>query len=129
MTGGMKDFAALLETLVLTPSRNAKIAAMAAYFRATPDPDRGIALAAITRDLSLANLKAGALRQLTMDRVDPDLFLMSYDYVGDMAETISLIWPAPDGDADGELVQQHQRPSGRRRRRGGRGQRRPSCSR
>ncbi|MBR71220.1 MAG: ATP-dependent DNA ligase, partial [SAR116 cluster bacterium] len=103
MTGGMKDFAALLETLVLTPSRNAKIAAMAAYFRATPDPDRGIALAAITRDLSLANLKAGALRQLTMERVDPDLFLMSYDYVGDMAETISLIWPAPDGDADGEL--------------------------
>ncbi|GIR50969.1 MAG: hypothetical protein CM15mP60_0300 [Alphaproteobacteria bacterium] len=103
MTGGMKDFAALLETLVLTPSRNAKIAAMAAYFCATPDPDRGIALAAITRDLSLANLKAGALRQLTMERVDPDLFLMSYDYVGDMAETISLIWPAPDEDADGEL--------------------------
>ena len=69
MTGRMKDFAALLETLVLTPSRNAKIAAMAAYFRATPDPDRGIALAAITRDLSLANLKAGALRQLTMEPV------------------------------------------------------------
>ena len=93
----MKDFAALLETLVLTPSRNAKIAAMAAYFQNTPDPDRGIALAAITRDLSLANLKAGALRQLTMERVDPDLFLMSYDYVGDLAETISLIWPAADG--------------------------------
>jgi len=95
----MKDFAALLETLVLTPSRNAKIAAMASYFRHTPDPDRGIALAAITRDLSLANLKAGALRQLTMERVDPELFLMSYDYVGDLAETISLIWPAA-GDAD-----------------------------
>ena len=93
----MKDFATLLETLVLTPSRNAKIAAMASYFRNTPDPDRGIALAAITRDLSLANLKAGALRQLTMERVDPDLFLMSYDYVGDLAETISLIWPAADG--------------------------------
>ena len=90
----MKDFAALLETLVLTPSRNAKIAAMATYFQTTPDPDRGIALAAITRDLSLANLKAGVLRQLTMERVDPDLFLMSYDYVGDLAETISLIWPA-----------------------------------
>lgn len=89
----MKDFAALLETLLLTPSRNAKIAAMASYFRTTPDPDRGIALAAITRDLSLANLKPAALRQLVMERVDPELFLMSYDYVGDMAETISLIWP------------------------------------
>ena len=95
----MKDFAALLETLVLTPSRNAKIAAMASYFKHTQDPDRGIALAAITRDLSLANLKAGALRQLTMERVDPELFLMSYDYVGDLAETISLIWPAA-GDTD-----------------------------
>ena len=102
----MKDFAALLESLVLTPSRNAKIAAMASYFRTTPDPDRGIALAAITRDLSLANLKPGALRQLTMERVDPELFLMSYDYVGDLAETISLIWPAsedsePDSDRGG----------------------------
>ena len=90
----MKDFAALLETLLLTPSRNAKIAAMASYFRTTPDPDRGVALAAITRDLSLANLKPAALRQLVVERVDPELYLMSYDYVGDMAETISLIWPA-----------------------------------
>ena len=89
----MKDFAALLETLLLTPSRNAKIAAMASYFRTTPDPDRGVALAAISRDLSLANLKPAALRQLVMERVDPELYLMSYDYVGDMAETISLIWP------------------------------------
>ena len=32
-----------------------------------------------------------------MDRVDPELYLMSYDYVGDMAETISLIWPSPPG--------------------------------
>ena len=90
----MKDFAALLETLVVTPSRNAKIAAMARYFQTTPDPDRGFALAAITRDLTLTNLKAGALRGLAMERVDPELFLMSYDYVGDLAETISLIWPA-----------------------------------
>jgi len=90
----MRNFAALLETLVLTPSRNAKIAAMARYFQTTADPDRGVALAAITRDLSLANLKPAALRHLVMERVDPELFLMSYDYVGDMAETISLIWPA-----------------------------------
>ncbi|MGB1872447.1 MAG: cisplatin damage response ATP-dependent DNA ligase [Candidatus Puniceispirillaceae bacterium] len=93
----MKRFAELLETLALTPSRNAKIEAMARYFRTTPDPDRGFALAAITRDLTLSNLKPSALRQLTMDRVDPDLFLMSYDYVGDLAETISLIWPHCEG--------------------------------
>jgi len=89
----MKRFAALLETLILTPSRNAKIDAMARYFSETPDPDRGYALAAITRDLTLKNLKASGLRALVNGRVDPDLFAMSYDYVGDMAETIALIWP------------------------------------
>ena len=93
----MKRFAALLETLILTPSRNAKIDAMARYFSETPDPDRGYALAAITRDLTLKNLKASGLRALVAGRVDPDLFAMSYDYVGDMAETIALIWPE---DAD-----------------------------
>jgi len=103
----MKDFAALLETLVITSSRNAKIEALVRYFKATPDPDRGYALAAITRDLTLSNLKPGTLRQLVMERVDPELFLMSYDYVGDLAETIALIWPQPiaadaatTGDAD-----------------------------
>ena len=89
----MKRFAVLLETLILTPSRNAKIDAMARYFSETPDPDRGYALAAITRDLTLKNLKASRLRALVTGRVDPDLFAMSYDYVGDMAETIALIWP------------------------------------
>ena len=89
----MKRFAILLETLILTPSRNAKIDAMARYFSETPDPDRGYALAAITRDLTLKNLKASGLRALVTGRVDPDLFAMSYDYVGDMAETIALIWP------------------------------------
>ena len=89
----MKRFAALLETLILTPSRNAKIDAIVSYFSETPDPDRGYALAAITRDLTLKNLKASGLRALITGRVDPDLFAMSYDYVGDMAETIALIWP------------------------------------
>ena len=89
----MNRFAKLLEKLLFTPSRNAKIIAMAEYFENTPDPDRGFALGAITRDLSLNNLKPTQLRTLTKSRVDPELFDMSYDYVGDMAETISLIWP------------------------------------
>ncbi len=89
----MKDFAALLEKLILTPSRNRKIDALAEYFQNTADPDRGYALAAITRDLSFKNLKAGTLKTLTMERVDPVLFQLSYDYVGDLAETIALIWP------------------------------------
>ena len=67
----MNRFASLLETLILTPSRNAKISAMAQYFQDTPDPDRGYALAAITRDLTLANLKPAGLRALVAERVPP----------------------------------------------------------
>ncbi len=89
----MNRFAELLERLILTPSRNRKIELLARYFQDTPDPDRGYALAAITRDLKLKNLKASALKQMTVEKVDPVLFELSYDYVGDMAETISLIWP------------------------------------
>lgn len=96
----MIEFAALLEKLILTPSRNRKIEALAAFFQNTPDPDRGYALAAITRNLKLKNLKAGALKDITKQRVDPHLFDLSYDYVGDMAETISLIWPTRE---EGEL--------------------------
>ena len=89
----MKAFAELLEKLILTPSRNRKLETLANYFANTPDPDRGYALAAITRDLKLKNLKSGVLKELARERVDPVLFDLSYDYVGDMAETIALIWP------------------------------------
>ena len=33
------------------------------------------------------------LRELVYEQVDQHLFDYSYDYVGDLAETISLIWP------------------------------------
>ncbi|PYE86646.1 cisplatin damage response ATP-dependent DNA ligase [Phyllobacterium leguminum] len=92
----MEAFAELLDRLVLTPQRNGKIRLLVDYFRATPDPERGFALAAITRDLDLASVKPAMLRALIIERVDPELFAYSYDYVGDLAETISLIWPAPE---------------------------------
>ena len=89
----MKAFSDLLERLVFTPSRNAKLALLEDYFRSTPDPDRGYALAALTGGLSFKNVKAGVIRQLIEGRVDPVLFGWSYDYVGDLAETAALIWP------------------------------------
>ncbi len=90
----MKEFAALLDRLVLTPQRNGKITLLVDYFRQTPDPDRGLALAAITRDLDIANVKPAMLRGLIAERMDEQLFAYSYDYVGDLAETISLAWTA-----------------------------------
>lgn len=93
----MQSFAALLERLVLTPSRNAKLQLICDYLRHTPDPSRGWALAAITGDLNIPSVKPAAIRELVAARVDPVLFNLSYDYVGDLAETISLIWPQRPG--------------------------------
>ena len=89
----MKAFAELLDRLVLTPSRNRKLQLMADYFRVTPDPDRGLALAALIGDLDFPAVKPALLRTLVMERIDPVLFGYSYDYVGDLAETMSLVWP------------------------------------
>lgn len=90
----MNRFAELLDRLVLTPSRNGKLRLLTDYFRGVEDPDRGHALAAITGDLSIAAVKPAMLRALVTERMDPVLFGYSYDYVGDLAETISLVWPA-----------------------------------
>ncbi|MEM8657805.1 MAG: cisplatin damage response ATP-dependent DNA ligase, partial [Pseudomonadota bacterium] len=92
----MKRFAALLERLALTPARLGKLRLLEDYFRDAPDPDRGIGLAAITRDLDIRSVKPALLRDLAVRRVDAELFALSYDYVGDLAETLALIW-VPEG--------------------------------
>jgi DNA ligase-1 len=86
-------FADLLERLVFTPGRNAKIALLRRYFATQPDPDRGIGLAAVTGELSLTAAKPALIRDLAASRTDPALFAWSYDYVGDLAETVALMWP------------------------------------
>jgi DNA ligase 1 len=91
----VRAFATLLERLVYTRSRNAKLKLIGDYLRATPDPDRGWALAALTGDLDLPAVKPALIRALVEERVDPVLFHMSRDYVGDTAETVSLLWPRP----------------------------------
>jgi DNA ligase 1 len=95
----MIAFAELLERLVFTPSRNAKIALLRHYFMTQPDPDRGIGLAAITGELSFTAAKPGLIRELAAARTDPVLFGWSYDYVGDLAETVALMWPAAPTNA------------------------------
>jgi DNA ligase 1 len=90
----MIAFAELLERLVFTPSRNAKIALLRRYFATQPDPDRGVGLAAITGELAFTAAKPGLIRELAATRTDPVLFAWSYDYVGDLAETVALMWPA-----------------------------------
>jgi DNA ligase-1 len=96
----MNRFAALLDRLAYESGRNAKLRLLEDYFRTTPDPERGYALAAITGALSFRHAKPGLIRELVAERTDPVLFAMSYDYVGDLSETVALMWPAPaHGDA------------------------------
>jgi DNA ligase 1 len=92
----MNRFAQLLDRLAYEPGRNNKLRLLTAYFRETEDPDRGYALAALTGALSFKHAKPGLIRDLITDRTDPVLFALSYDYVGDLSETVALMWPKAD---------------------------------
>lgn len=100
----MNRFAALLDRLAYEPRRLGKLALLEAYFRETPDPDRGWALAAMTGALTFKNAKAGLIRNLAAEKTDPVLFRLSYDFVGDLAETVALIWPADETRANAQLT-------------------------
>jgi DNA ligase-1 len=89
----MNRFAELLDRLAYEPGRNNKLRLLTNYFRVVEDPDRGYALAAITGALSFKHAKPGLIRDLITERTDPTLFGLSYDYVGDLSETVALMWP------------------------------------
>ena len=101
----MNRFALLLDRLGYEPSRNNKLRLLVDYFRTAPDPERGFALAALTGVLFFQHAKPNLVRALIATRVDPYLFELSYDYVGDLSECVALLWPAPPpvsgGIADG----------------------------
>ena len=97
----MNRFAELLDRLAYEPGRNNKLRLLVGYFREVPDPDRGYALAALTGALSFKHAKAGLIRDLIASRTDPVLFELSYDYVGDLSETVALMWPKGEGGVCG----------------------------
>ena len=89
----MRAFSRLLDGLSYTQSRNRKMALLAQYFHATPDPDRGWALAALTDGIPLRLPLRRMLGELAGRFIDPVLYRLSRDYVGDTAETVALLWP------------------------------------
>ncbi len=88
----MQAFARLLDSLSFQPARNAKLRLIETYLRETPDPDRGWALAALTGGLDFPSAKPALLRGFGQEKIGEELFALSYDYVGDLAETLALIW-------------------------------------
>jgi len=102
----MRAFAELLDRLSLTASRNAKLTLVRDHLARAPDPDRGWALAALTGDLVFSAAKPAFIRKAIEARMDPILFRWSYDYVGDLAETVALAWPArPGANREPELAE------------------------
>ena len=93
----MRAFSTLLDRLSFTASRNAKLVLVRDYLRETPDPERGWALAALTGELTFDAAKPAFIRKAVEARMDAKLFAWSYDYVGDLAETVALVWPAKPG--------------------------------
>ena len=91
----MRAFSDLLDALLFSPRRTVKQAHLIRWIAETPDPDRGWGLAALTADLTFRSVKAGVVRDLAAEVTDPELFAQSYDFVGDLAETVALLWPDP----------------------------------
>lgn len=96
----MRAFAELLDRLYFTHGNLAKAALLKDYFRRTPDPDRGWAVAAIAGELRFDLFKRALVRDLIVERTDPVLFALSYDYVGEMSETVAHLWPTEPTEED-----------------------------
>ncbi|MBJ57155.1 MAG: ATP-dependent DNA ligase [Rickettsiales bacterium] len=88
----MKNLTKLLNDLLFTTSSNKKIEIIVDYLNRTPEIDRGYAIAMLCNNLKFEKIKNSFLKKLVKTQVDPYLFDLSYDYVGDLAETIALIW-------------------------------------
>ena len=93
----MRAFAELLGRLSFTSSRNAKLILVRDFLKSQPDPERGWALAALTGELVFQSAKPAMIRKAVEARMDPVLFGWSYEYVGDLAETVALVWPGRPG--------------------------------
>lgn len=89
----MEAFSNLLEQLYYTAGTKAKAQLIADYITNTPDPDRGWAIAAMAGTLRFDFFKRNTVKKLITEHTDPALFAMSYDYVGEVSETVAHLWP------------------------------------
>ncbi|CRM44463.1 MULTISPECIES: ATP-dependent DNA ligase [Pseudomonas] len=91
----MKAFAELYANLDATTSSNAKLAALQAYFRQAPPEDAAWAVYFLSGGRPRQLVPTRLLRDMATQaaNIEPWLFEESYQSVGDLAETISLLLP------------------------------------
>ena len=100
----MKRFAELFEALDRTTGTNAKLEALADYFRDAEPADAAWAVYFLTGRRLKRLVGTRELRQWTAEHSGLPLWLVeeSYEHVGDLAETMALLAPeAGDGDGSG----------------------------
>ncbi|WP_448652615.1 ATP-dependent DNA ligase [Pseudomonas fluorescens] len=103
----MKAFAELYANLDATTSSNAKLAALQAYFRQAPPEDAAWAVYFLSGGRPRQLVPTRLLRDMATEAsgIEPWLFEESYQSVGDLAETISLLLPeSPYTSEDGLAV-------------------------
>lgn len=91
----MKAFAELYANLDATTSSNAKLAALQAYFLQAPPDDAAWAVYFLSGGRPRQLVPTRLLRDMATEAsgIEPWLFEESYQSVGDLAETISLLLP------------------------------------
>ncbi len=100
----MNAFSALVDNLYYLNSNNAKTELVLEYLRNTPDPDRGWAIGAIAGTLSFEFFKRKTIKDIILERIDPVLFELSYDYVGEMSETVAHLWSTTTSKRDDSIT-------------------------
>ena len=89
----MIRFSNLLDSLLLTPSKKKKIEIIVNYFKSSSINEKGWAFSILTRKFTTKYIKYSDLKKMIKNKTSDELFSYSYDYVGDFAETFSLLWP------------------------------------
>lgn len=101
----MLRFAQLFTQLDQTTKTNAKVAALADYFREASDPDKLWTIALLSHRRPRRTVNTTLLRQWAAQESGVPLWLFeeSYHVVGDLAETIALVLPPPERESDEAL--------------------------
>jgi len=107
----VNSFAALFDRLDRTTATNAKVAALADYFRQAEPDDAAWAVYFLTGRRLKRLVNTRELREWTAESSGLELWLIeeSYEHVGDLAETMHLLLPpasrTPPGTTLAELIE------------------------
>src|SRR6056297_3634214 len=102
----MKRFTALYAAIDKSTKTTVKITVLARYFQEAPEADRLWCVALFSGRRPKRAITTTRLREWAAERAGIPLWLFeeSYPIVGDLAETIALVLPAPTADHTNSLT-------------------------